>query len=65
MIKLDNLKAGVLDANFYEPIYQKEYKQMADHYNCLLSPCRPYQPLKDNKITNVKPVKQTSNTQTI
>ena len=36
VIKLDNLKAGIIDANFYEPIYQKEYKQMADHYNCLL-----------------------------
>ena len=33
VIKLDNLKAGILNANFYEPIYQKEYKRMADHYN--------------------------------
>ena len=58
VIKLDNLKAGVLDANFYEPIYQKEYKQMADHYNCLLSPCRPYQPQEKGKVeSGIKYVK--------
>ena len=50
VIKLDKLKAGVLDANFYEPICQKEYKQMADHYNCLLSPCRPYKPQEKGKV---------------
>ena len=37
VIKLDNLKAGVVDSNFYEPVYQKEYKQLADHYGILLS----------------------------
>ena len=58
VIKLDNLKAGVLDANFYEPICQKEYKQMADHYNCLLSPCRPYQPQEKGKVeSGIKYVK--------
>lgn len=36
VIKLDNLKAGVILPNFYEPIFQKEYKRMADHYGCLL-----------------------------
>lgn len=58
IIKLDNLKAGVINANFYEPIYQKEYKRMADHYNCLLSPCRPYQPQEKGKIeSGIKYVK--------
>lgn len=58
VIKLDNLKAGVLDANFYEPLYQKEYKRMADHYNCLLSPCRPYQPQEKGKVeSGIKYVK--------
>ena len=58
VIKLDNLKAGVLDANFYEPICQKEYKQMADHYNCLLSPCRPYKPQEKGKVeSGIKYVK--------
>lgn len=58
VIKLDNLKSGVLNANFYEPIYQKEYKRMADHYGCWLSPCRPYQPQEKGKVeSGIKYVK--------
>ena len=58
VIKLDNLKSGVIDANFYEPVFQKEYKRMADHYGCLLSPCRPYQPQEKGKVeSGIKYVK--------
>lgn len=58
VIKLDNLKSGISTANFYEPIYQKEYKRMGDHYNCLLSPCRPYQPQEKGKVeSGIKYVK--------
>lgn len=58
VIKLDNLKAGVIDSNFYEPIYQKEYKRLADHYNVLLSPCRVYQPQEKGKVeSGIKYVK--------
>ncbi len=31
-IKIDNLKAAILEANFYEPVYQRLYKQFADYY---------------------------------
>ena len=58
VIKLDNLKAGVVDTNFYEPVYQKEYKQLADHYSILLSPCRVYQPQEKGKVeSGIKYVK--------
>ena len=58
VIKLDNLKAGVVDSNFYEPVYQKEYKQLADHYGILLSPCRVYQPQEKGKVeSGIKYVK--------
>ena len=58
VIKLDNLKAGVTDANFYEPVYQKEYKRLADHYGVLLSPCRVYQPQEKGKVeSGIKYVK--------
>ena len=58
VIKLDNLKSGVINANFYEPIYQKEYKRLADHYGTLLSPCRPYQPQEKGKVeSGIKYVK--------
>ena len=30
-IKIDNLKAAILEAHFYEPIYQTMYKQFSDH----------------------------------
>lgn len=58
VIKLDNLKAGVINANFYEPVYQKEYKRLADHYDILLSPCRVYQPQEKGKVeSGIKYVK--------
>lgn len=58
VVKLDNLKAGVVDANFYEPVYQKEYKRLADHYGILLSPCRAYQPQEKGKVeSGIKYVK--------
>lgn len=58
VIKLDNLKAGIIDANFYEPVYQKEYNRMAKHYGCLLSPCRPYKPQEKGKVeSGIKYVK--------
>ena len=50
VIKLDNLKSAVIDPAFYEPIYQKHYKRLADHYNFLPSPCRVYQPQEKGKV---------------
>lgn len=58
IIKLDNLKAGILDSNFYEPMYQKQYKALADHYGFSASPCRPYQPQEKGKVeSGIKYVK--------
>jgi len=58
VIKLDNLKAGVIDPSFYEPIFQKDYKRFADHYECLLAPCRVYQPQEKGKVeSGIKYVK--------
>lgn len=50
VIKLDNLKAGIITTDFYEPVFQKEYKRLGEHYGCLLSPCRPYQPQEKGKV---------------
>jgi transposase len=49
-IKLDNLKAAILIANFYEPTYQRQYKSLADHYNFLPAPCRVRQPQEKGKV---------------
>lgn len=39
-VKLDNLKAGVLEASIYEPIFQKEYHEFLTHYGSSGITCR-------------------------
>ncbi len=34
-VKIDNLKAGVITPNFYEPIIQIQYADFLKHYNCV------------------------------
>ncbi len=33
-VKIDNLKAGVITPNFYEPTIQVQYADFLNHYNC-------------------------------
>lgn len=49
-IKIDNLKAAILDANFYEPVYQTLYKQFANYYGFIPLPCRVRQPQEKGKV---------------
>lgn len=49
IIKIDNLKAAILEANFYEPVHQKHYKEFADYYGFFSSPCRPRRPQEKGK----------------
>jgi transposase len=44
VVKIDNLKAGVVDTNFYEPLVQRTYASFAAHYGFLPQPCRVYTP---------------------
>jgi transposase len=39
-IKIDNLGAGVLEADFYQPLIQKQYADMVAHYKTTVIPCR-------------------------
>ncbi len=48
-VKIDNLKSAILDANFYEPIYQNLYKQFADYYKFSPVPCRVRKPQEKGK----------------
>jgi hypothetical protein len=50
VVKIDNLKAGILEAHFYEPIYQRLYKQFADHCGFYALPCRVRQPQEKGKV---------------
>lgn len=58
-IKLDNLKAGVLEANFYEPAIQRNYASFASHYGFLPDPCRVMTPTDKGKVeSNIKYIKE-------
>lgn len=37
-VRIDNLKAAILEANFYEPIYHRLYSSFADHYDFKIIP---------------------------
>jgi len=49
-VKIDNLKAAILEANFYEPIYQQLYKNFAEHYGFKPMPCRVRKPNDKGKV---------------
>lgn len=57
-VRIDNLKAAILEANFYEPIYQRLYSNFANHYGFKIIPCRIYQPNDKGKVeSGIKYVK--------
>ena len=57
-VKIDNLKAAILEANFYEPVYQRAYKNFADYYGFNSIPCRIYRPNDKGKVeSGIKYVK--------
>ncbi len=57
-VKIDNLKAAILHANFYEPVYQQAYKNFANHYSFNSIPCRVYSPNDKGKVeSGIKYVK--------
>ena len=49
-VRIDNLKAAILEANFYEPVYQRLYLSFADHYGFKSVPCRIYKPNDKGKV---------------
>jgi transposase len=58
-VKIDNLKAAILQANFYEPVYQREYRLFAEYYSFSSIPCRIKTPTDKAKIeSGVKYVKK-------
>jgi len=57
-VKIDNLKAAILEANFYEAVYQRLYKQFVEHYGFESIPCRIYRPNDKGKVeSGIKYVK--------
>jgi transposase len=57
-VKIDNLKAAIVQADFYEPITQRTYASFAAHYGFWAEPCRVATPTDKGKIeSNVKYIK--------
>ena len=57
-VKIDNLKAAIVEADFYEPVVQRNYAAFAEHYGFLPDPCRVRTPTDKGKVeSNVKYIK--------
>ena len=44
VIRVDNLKTGVLRPDLYDPQLNRAYAEMAEHYGVLIDPCRAGKP---------------------
>lgn len=57
-VKIDNLKAAILEASFYEPTVQKHYASFGNWYGFMIEPCRVYTPTDKGKVeSSVKYIK--------
>jgi len=57
-VVIDNLKAAILEANFYDPIYQELYKRFAEDYGFMPVPCKVRDPNRKGKVeSGIKYVK--------
>ncbi|MEW5911375.1 MAG: IS21 family transposase [Thermodesulfobacteriota bacterium] len=50
VVRLDNLKAGVTRACFFDPEINKQYMALANHYGFVPLPIRPYTSRHDGKV---------------
>lgn len=48
----DNLKAAVIKASHSEPLVNRAYRDLAEHYGFQISPCDPYQPQQKGGVEN-------------
>lgn len=49
-VVIDNLKAGIVRACLHEPQAQHAYRECAEHYDFLISPCLPRTPEHKGKV---------------
>lgn len=61
IIKIDNLKSGVLKAHLYEPELNPHYQAFSQHYQFVILPCKVATPQHKGKVeSNVKYVQNNS-----
>lgn len=57
-LKIDNLKAAILQNQHYDLQYNQSFLEWASHYGCVVNPCTPYSPEQKGKVeSEVKYVK--------
>jgi transposase len=49
-VVLDNLKAAIVRAALHDVVVQRAYRECAEHYGFLISPCRPRTPEHKGKV---------------
>lgn len=49
-VVLDNLKSGIIKAVVHDQEAQRSYRELAEHYGFLISPCRPATPRHKGKV---------------
>jgi len=55
----DNLKAAVIKASFTEPVINRVYHRLAEHYGFVIDPCPPYTPeFKGGVENDIKYIKR-------
>lgn len=58
-IILDNLKAGVIKPNLYDPRLNRSYQEMSEHYHVFIDPARVARPKDKGKVErDVRTVRQ-------
>lgn len=50
MVNLDNLKTGVIKADRYNPMINRAYQELANHYGFFVHPCRVRSPQDKGKV---------------
>jgi transposase len=48
----DNLKAAIIKASWEDPLVNRSYRSLAEHYGFTISPCRPYTPQHKGGVEN-------------
>lgn len=49
-VKIDNLKSAIINASFYEPVFQNHYANLANYYDFEIIPCRVRKPQEKGKV---------------
>jgi transposase len=51
----DNLKSGVIKADIYDPLLNRSYAELAEHYGCLIDPARALKPKDKPRVERQMP----------